>query len=114
MKPTQRRRLIVTSSIVLAAGVGVVLCLFFGAAVPVVIVAILLVALVAYAVVNIPARHRVHSWGQVEQAVDHRLGLFGRSYPEESVGPAQARKVGRNAPCPCGSGQKFKRCCAVN
>lgn len=20
-------------------------------------------------------------------------------------------KVGRNAPCPCGSGQKFKRCC---
>jgi len=20
--------------------------------------------------------------------------------------------VGRNAPCPCGSGQKFKRCCA--
>lgn len=22
-----------------------------------------------------------------------------------------ARKVGRNEPCPCGSGQKFKRCC---
>ena len=22
-------------------------------------------------------------------------------------------KVGRNAPCPCGSGQKFKRCCGV-
>lgn len=21
------------------------------------------------------------------------------------------RKVGRNAPCPCGSGEKFKRCC---
>src|SRR6266851_7883310 len=21
-------------------------------------------------------------------------------------------KVGRNAPCPCGSGRKFKRCCA--
>lgn len=21
------------------------------------------------------------------------------------------RKVGRNAPCPCGSGNKFKRCC---
>lgn len=20
-------------------------------------------------------------------------------------------KVGRNAPCPCGSGEKFKRCC---
>jgi uncharacterized protein len=23
-------------------------------------------------------------------------------------------KVGRNAPCPCGSGQKFKRCCGDN
>lgn len=23
-------------------------------------------------------------------------------------------KVGRNDPCPCGSGQKFKRCCAAN
>ncbi len=24
--------------------------------------------------------------------------------------PAEGRKVGRNEPCPCGSGQKFKRC----
>ncbi|MDP6668218.1 MAG: SEC-C metal-binding domain-containing protein [Dehalococcoidia bacterium] len=21
------------------------------------------------------------------------------------------RKVGRNAPCPCGSGKKYKKCC---
>lgn len=26
--------------------------------------------------------------------------------------PAHRQKVGRNDPCPCGSGQKFKRCCA--
>jgi uncharacterized protein len=25
----------------------------------------------------------------------------------------QARKVGRNDPCPCGSGKKYKRCCAA-
>lgn len=25
--------------------------------------------------------------------------------------PAASAKVGRNAPCPCGSGKKFKRCC---
>lgn len=25
--------------------------------------------------------------------------------------PADGVKVGRNAPCPCGSGRKFKRCC---
>jgi SEC-C motif domain protein len=31
---------------------------------------------------------------------------------EVPVRPRQAEmKVGRNTPCPCGSGQKFKRCC---
>lgn len=25
--------------------------------------------------------------------------------------PAQSNKVGRNEPCPCGSGKKFKKCC---
>ena len=25
----------------------------------------------------------------------------------------KAHKVGRNEPCPCGSGLKFKRCCAA-
>ena len=23
-------------------------------------------------------------------------------------------KVGRNEPCPCGSGKKYKKCCGVN
>ncbi len=23
-------------------------------------------------------------------------------------------KVGRNQPCPCGSGKKYKKCCALN
>ncbi|MEA1649028.1 MULTISPECIES: SEC-C metal-binding domain-containing protein [Nitrospirillum] len=23
-------------------------------------------------------------------------------------------KVGRNDPCPCGSGKKYKRCCGAN
>lgn len=25
--------------------------------------------------------------------------------------PAQRVKIGRNAPCPCGSGKKYKKCC---
>lgn len=31
------------------------------------------------------------------------------------VAPASARplKIGRNEPCPCGSGRKFKKCCAL-
>ena len=28
--------------------------------------------------------------------------------------PSRAAKVGRNDPCPCGSGKKFKRCCGQN
>ncbi len=28
--------------------------------------------------------------------------------------PRRARKVGRNEPCPCGSGRKYKRCCGAN
>ncbi|PWG62536.1 hypothetical protein DEM34_12175 [Spiribacter halobius] len=27
------------------------------------------------------------------------------------VEQARSAKVGRNEPCPCGSGQKYKRCC---
>ena len=35
----------------------------------------------------------------------------------DSKHPEKARrsvKVGRNAPCPCGSGKKYKRCCGVS
>ena len=28
--------------------------------------------------------------------------------------PRRKRRLGRNDPCPCGSGEKFKRCCKVN
>jgi uncharacterized protein YecA (UPF0149 family) len=27
--------------------------------------------------------------------------------------PVRSDKVGRNEPCPCGSGKKYKRCCLV-
>ena len=38
---------------------------------------------------------------------DGEAGLFGRQQPQR---PA---KVGRNEPCPCGSGKKYKRCCGA-
>jgi preprotein translocase subunit SecA len=34
------------------------------------------------------------------------------SAPAQSV--RRTKKVGRNDPCPCGSGKKFKKCCGVN
>ena len=32
-----------------------------------------------------------------------------QSFPRRE--PVRSTKVGRNAPCPCGSGKKFKKCC---
>jgi uncharacterized protein YecA (UPF0149 family) len=28
--------------------------------------------------------------------------------------PARKAKAGRNEPCPCGSGKKYKKCCLFN
>jgi uncharacterized protein len=48
----------------------------------------------------------------IPHAVD-RINMFWR---ERALRPEPIRsepKVGRNDPCPCGSGKKFKRCCAA-
>jgi uncharacterized protein YecA (UPF0149 family) len=60
---------------------------------------------------NVPPRRRKHSWGQVEQAVDNEFGIFDGTYPEDVIRREGVPKVGRNDPCPCGSGKKYKRCC---
>jgi preprotein translocase subunit SecA len=38
-----------------------------------------------------------------------RSGPAARSEPRTATGP----KVGRNEPCPCGSGKKYKKCCLL-
>ena len=40
----------------------------------------------------------------------HRLAMV-RELKQKDVVHRVAKKVGRNDPCPCGSGKKFKRCC---
>jgi uncharacterized protein len=37
-----------------------------------------------------------------------------RRQPANLAGGPTRKKVGRNDPCPCGSGRKFKRCCGAN
>lgn len=59
-------------------------------------------------------------------AGDYELGLYYEKYPQErekakgiliSDGASEepyvrgGRKIGRNDPCPCGSGKKYKHCC---
>lgn len=36
---------------------------------------------------------------------------FGESRRASPVAPVRSTRVGRNDPCPCGSGKKYKRCC---
>ncbi|WP_207478904.1 YchJ family protein [Arenibaculum pallidiluteum] len=53
--------------------------------------------------------------------VHHETSRFARQdgrwwYVEGSMGPRQrvvGPKVGRNDPCPCGSGKKHKKCCGA-
>jgi hypothetical protein len=41
----------------------------------------------------------------LERLSDRRSALAGAG------GAASARRIGRNDPCPCGSGKKYKKCC---
>jgi uncharacterized protein len=45
-------------------------------------------------------------WDEARNAAAERLRQH--AVPLRRPGP----KVGRNDPCPCGSGKKFKKCCA--
>ncbi len=41
--------------------------------------------------------------------------VYNRGNGAESQQPVKrSKKVGRNEPCPCGSGRKYKKCCGVN
>jgi len=48
----------------------------------------------------------------LRQPKEQKLAFSGGGEPEKPK-PAQRKlkKVGRNAPCPCGSGKKYKKCC---
>ncbi len=40
---------------------------------------------------------------------------YNRGEGSESLQPVtRGKKIGRNEPCPCGSGKKYKKCCGVN
>jgi uncharacterized protein len=43
------------------------------------------------------------------------IASFWRAAPasRSSKPPSRSRKIGRNEPCPCGSGKKYKKCCGA-
>ncbi|MET0644341.1 MAG: SEC-C metal-binding domain-containing protein [Candidatus Binatia bacterium] len=52
---------------------------------------------------------------EIQQPRPQRMVLSRGNESVQSAPVSQARrqgeKVGRNDPCPCGSGKKYKRCC---
>jgi uncharacterized protein YecA (UPF0149 family) len=41
----------------------------------------------------------------------HLLPVSGSGRAGADQDPLRRHKVGRNDPCPCGSGKKYKKCC---
>ena len=62
------------------------------------------------------AHERIRDWALVLN--DWRLASQGRVSGFAGNGDNRAvrpeRRVGRNEPCPCGSGKKYKKCCGLN
>ncbi len=62
------------------------------------------------------AQRVVLSRGEMPQMMPQEMAMAaqaGGGGPIETV-RRQGRKVGRNEPCPCGSGRKYKKCCGSN
>lgn len=53
--------------------------------------------------------HVHHERAHFRREGDRWLYVDGEFNPR--VAPRRVEKVGRNQPCPCGSGRKFKQCC---
>ena len=60
-----------------------------------------------------PARRALLIRALPEIAQATRLFWLGGRHPLLDVPLQRAPKVGRNEPCPCGSGKKYKRCCGA-
>ncbi|MDR1320040.1 MAG: preprotein translocase subunit SecA [Gracilibacteraceae bacterium] len=49
------------------------------------------------------------------ESADSRQALVENRYTADARKPVRVnQQVGRNDPCPCGSGKKYKRCCGLN
>ena len=54
---------------------------------------------------------------EIRQNVVRKQTLDGKANDgkeKEKAAPKRVNKIGRNDPCPCGSGKKYKNCCGKN
>jgi preprotein translocase subunit SecA len=61
-------------------------------------------------------RIQIRSEEEAERVSRHRQTRlsYNRGDGGERTPVRKTGKIGRNAPCPCGSGKKYKKCCGVN
>lgn len=52
-------------------------------------------------------------WDAIFNEEERKL-LYKEQRTSRTVVKPAAQKVGRNDPCPCGSGKKYKKCCGAN
>lgn len=57
------------------------------------------------------ARRRPETVRSVLNAAESGQGFLPWASPTAMLSEGRAPRVGRNDPCPCGSGKKFKKCC---
>ncbi len=50
-------------------------------------------------------------WFYINGDIIESSSTVNQKVGRNNSSPIENRKVGRNAPCPCGSGKKFKKCC---
>ncbi len=64
----------------------------------------------------VPTQSHALPQGQMEQLADGLTPLMAKrsKAPTGSQAPMHSDKVGRNDPCPCGSGKKYKKCHGKN
>jgi len=48
------------------------------------------------------------------KAFSKTLGIIEEESEKPELEGIDLKKIGRNDPCPCGSGKKFKKCCGAN
>jgi preprotein translocase subunit SecA len=49
---------------------------------------------------------------EIQRPREQQLTYSGSGEPQKKKPVKRAdKKIGRNAPCPCGSGKKYKKCC---
>ena len=56
--------------------------------------------------------YTLEEWEDVLDEVT-RIGIL-QAYKKSKIVVREQPKVGRNDPCPCGSGKKYKKCCGAN